>query len=62
MPFGRVGFCRVRFDASDEAIRCSVAIREAVPALGLETGAGLYAGEYKLIGNELEWRLYAVEP
>jgi hypothetical protein len=39
-----------------------VAIREAVPALGLETGAGLYAGEYKLIGNELEWRLYAVEP
>jgi class 3 adenylate cyclase len=42
-----------RFDAPDKAIRCSVAIREAVRTLGLETRAGLHAGEYKLIGNEL---------
>jgi hypothetical protein len=36
-----------------KAMRCSVAIREAVRTLGLETRAGLRAGEYKLIGNEL---------
>ena len=42
-----------RFDAPDKAIRCSVAIREAVRTLGLEIRAGLHAGEYKLIGNEV---------
>jgi class 3 adenylate cyclase len=42
-----------RFDGPEKAIRCSVAIREAVRTLGLEIRAGLHAGEYKLIGNEV---------
>jgi class 3 adenylate cyclase len=42
-----------RFDAPEEAIRCSLAIREAVRTLGLEIRAGLHAGEYKIIGNEV---------
>jgi class 3 adenylate cyclase len=42
-----------RFNAPDKAIRCSVAIREAVRTLGLEVRAGLHAGEYELIGNEV---------
>ncbi|MGH8011707.1 MAG: adenylate/guanylate cyclase domain-containing protein [Candidatus Binataceae bacterium] len=41
------------FDVPERAIRCSVAIREAVRTLGLEIRAGLHAGEYKLIGNEV---------
>jgi class 3 adenylate cyclase len=42
-----------RFDAPDRAIRCSVAIREAVRTLGLEIRAGLHTGEYQLIGSEI---------
>ncbi len=41
-----------RFDAAEKAIRCAVAIRQAVRTLGLEIRAGLHAGEYELIGNE----------
>ncbi|MBV8054110.1 MAG: adenylate/guanylate cyclase domain-containing protein, partial [Deltaproteobacteria bacterium] len=41
------------FDAPEKAIRCSLAIRQAVRTLGLEVKAGLHAGEYKLIGNEV---------
>jgi class 3 adenylate cyclase len=41
------------FDGPERAIRCSVAIREAVRTLGLEIRAGLHTGEYKLIGNEV---------
>jgi len=41
------------FDAPEKAIRCSLAIRQAVRTLGLEIRAGLHAGEYKLIGNEV---------
>jgi class 3 adenylate cyclase len=42
-----------RFDAPEKAIRCSLAIRQAVRTLGLEIRAGLHAGEYKIIGNEV---------
>ena len=42
-----------RFDAPGAAIRCAVAIRQAVRTLGLEIRAGLHAGEYELIGNEV---------
>jgi class 3 adenylate cyclase len=42
-----------RFDAPEMAIRCALAIRKAVRTLGLEIRAGLHAGEYKLIGNEV---------
>ena len=42
-----------RFDAPERAIRCSVAIREAVRTLGLEIRAGLHAGAYELIGSEV---------
>jgi class 3 adenylate cyclase len=42
-----------RFDAPEKAVKCSLAIREAVRTLGLEIRAGLHAGEYKIIGNEV---------
>jgi class 3 adenylate cyclase len=42
-----------RFGRPEKAILCSVAIRNAVRTLGLEIRAGLHAGEYKLIGNEV---------
>ena len=42
-----------RFDTPERAIRCSVAIREAVRTLGLEIRAGLHTGEYELVGNEI---------
>jgi len=41
------------FQAPAKAIRCAAAIREAVRTLGLEIRAGLHAGEYKLIGDEV---------
>lgn len=41
-----------RFDAPERAIRCSMAIRQAVRTLGLEIRAGLHTGEYQIIGNE----------
>jgi class 3 adenylate cyclase len=40
------------FNAPERALRCSLAIREAVRTLGLEIRAGLHAGEYQLIGKE----------
>ena len=42
-----------RFETPEKAIRCALAIREAVRTLGLEIRAGLHAGEYKLIGKEV---------
>jgi len=42
-----------RFDAPGRAIRCAAAIRDAVRTLGLEVRAGLHAGEYKQIGDEV---------
>jgi class 3 adenylate cyclase len=41
------------FQVATKAIRCAAAIREAVRTLGLEIRAGLHAGEYKLIGDEV---------
>lgn len=41
------------FKAPTRAIQCATAIREAVHTLGLEVRAGLHAGEYKLIGDEV---------
>ncbi len=41
------------FQAPTGAIRCAAAIREAVRTLGLEIRAGLHAGEYELIGDEV---------
>lgn len=41
------------FQAPTRAIRCAAAIREAVRTLGLEIRAGLHAGEYELIGDEV---------
>ena len=41
------------FQAPIRAIRCAAAIREAVRTLGLEIRAGLHAGEYELIGDEV---------
>jgi class 3 adenylate cyclase len=41
------------FQAATKAIRCAAAIREAVRTLGLEIRAGLHAGEYKPIGDEV---------
>lgn len=41
------------FQVPMRAIRCATAIREAVRTLGLEIRAGLHAGEYELIGDEV---------
>jgi class 3 adenylate cyclase len=41
------------FQVPTRAIRCAAAIREAVRTLGLEIRAGLHAGEYELIGDEV---------
>jgi class 3 adenylate cyclase len=41
------------FSAPAVAIRCAGAIRAAVRTLGLEIRAGLHAGEYKVIGDEV---------
>src|SRR5439155_22079079 len=41
-----------RFETPEKAIRCALAIREAVRTLGLEIRDGLHAGEYKLIVKE----------
>jgi hypothetical protein len=35
----------VPFDGPQRAIRCAMAIRDAVEALGIELRAGLYTGE-----------------
>lgn len=54
------------FDGPQRAIRCAVAIREAVQALGIAVRAGLHTGEfnergtYELKGVPGEWRLFAV--
>jgi class 3 adenylate cyclase len=36
------------FDGPGRAIRCACAIRDAIPALGLEIRAGLHSGEIEL--------------
>lgn len=41
------------FDGPARAIRCAFAIRDALPALGLEVRAGLHTGEIELLGDDI---------
>ena len=41
------------FDGPGRAVRCACAIRDAVPALGLEIRAGLHTGEIELRGDDV---------
>jgi class 3 adenylate cyclase/pimeloyl-ACP methyl ester carboxylesterase len=41
------------FDGPQRAIRCSVAIRDAVQALGIEVRAGLHTGECEVRGDDI---------
>ena len=41
------------FDGPARAIRCAVAVRETVRALGLEIRAGLHTGECELLGEKV---------
>ena len=41
------------FDGPQRAIRCAIAIRDAVQALGIEVRAGLHTGECEIRGDDL---------
>ena len=41
------------FDGPQRAIRCAMAIRDAVQALGLEVRAGLHTGECEVRGDDI---------
>lgn len=41
------------FDGPQRAIRCAMAIRDAVQALGIEVRSGLHTGEVELRGNDI---------
>jgi class 3 adenylate cyclase len=41
------------FDGPQRAIRCAMAIRDAVQALGIEVRAGLHTGECEIRGNDI---------
>jgi class 3 adenylate cyclase len=41
------------FDGPARAVRCAVAIREAVRGLGLEVRAGVHTGECELLGRQV---------
>jgi class 3 adenylate cyclase len=41
------------FDAPQRAIRCAMAIRDAVQALGIEVRAGLHTGECEVRGDDI---------
>jgi len=41
------------FDGSQRAIRCPMAIRDAVQALGIEVRAGLHTGECEVRGDDI---------
>src|SRR6185312_4132790 len=41
------------FDGPQRAIRCAIAIRDAVAALGIEVRAGLHTGECELRGDDI---------
>ncbi len=41
------------FDGPQRAIRCAMAIREAVRALGIEVRSGLHTGECEIRGNDI---------
>ena len=58
------------FDGPQRAIRCAMAIRDAVQALGIKVRAGLHTGECEVRGDDRgvhelkgvpgEWHLSAV--
>ena len=48
--FGRAG--SLVFDGPQRAIRCAMAIRDAVAALGIKVCAGLHTGECEVRGND----------
>ena len=41
------------FDGPQRAIRCAMAIRDAVQALGIEVRAGLHTGECEVRGDDI---------
>jgi class 3 adenylate cyclase len=41
------------FDGPQRAIRCAMAIRDAVKALGIEVRAGLHTGECEIRGDDI---------
>jgi class 3 adenylate cyclase len=41
------------FDGPQRAIRCAMAIRDAVQALGIEVRAGLHTGECEIRGDDI---------
>lgn len=41
------------FDGPQRAIRCAMAIRDAVQALGIQVRAGLHTGECEIRGNDI---------
>jgi class 3 adenylate cyclase len=41
------------FDGPQRAIRCAMAIRDAVAALGIEVRAGLHTGECEIRGDDI---------
>jgi len=41
------------FDGPQRAIRCAMAIRDAVAALGVEVRAGLHTGECEIRGDDI---------
>jgi class 3 adenylate cyclase len=43
----------VMFDGPQRAIRCAIAIRDAVQALGIEVRAGLHTGECEVRGDDI---------
>jgi len=43
----------VMFDGPQRAIRCAMAIRDAVPALGIQVRAGLHTGECEVRGDDI---------
>jgi class 3 adenylate cyclase len=54
------------FDGPQRAIRCAMAIRDAVRSLGIEVRAGLHTGEcevrgaHQLKGVPSQWHIFAV--
>jgi hypothetical protein len=41
------------FDGPQRAIRCAIAIRDTVPALGIQVRAGLHTGECEALGDDI---------
>ena len=41
------------FDGPQRAIRCAMAIRDAVRALGIQVRAGLHTGECEVRGDDI---------